>query len=181
MKVKAEKLRQRIDDQIAKQKREARSTTEKVMDTATKWRRFGLLSGWNTLSKLTKAAMTMGITPIEELTGGVLSEIPGISKISSKALMHGGGFDISAEVKAVSQLWDKATANDMWEELAHGQDSLDLLFGGKARLPNEVLGLFGQQRYLKVPEACWFFRRFEIGMEQAKRNNLDVNDPVFRV
>ena len=180
MKVKAEKLRQRIDDQIAKQKREARSTTEKVIDTATKWRRFGLLSGWNTLSKLTKAAMDrMGITPIEELIGGVLSEIPGISKISSKALMHGGGLDISAEVKAVSQLWDKATAKDMWEELAHGQDSLDLLFGGKARLPNEVLGLFGQLHgALKVPEKrAEFFRRFEIGMEQAKRNNLDVNDP----
>ncbi len=180
LKVKAERTRRQIDEQIAKQEREARSKTQKAIDTVTKWRRFGLLSGLSTLGKLTKAAMDrMGVTPIEELLGGVLSKIPGIDEISARAPMHGGGFNLSAEVKAVSQLWQKATAKDMWNALVHGQDSLDLLFGGKAKLPPEVLRiLWSAPRCFKVPEKrAEFFRRFEIGMEYAKRNNLDVNDP----
>jgi len=67
----------------------------------------------------------------------------------------------------------------MWEELKTGQDSLDLLFGGKAKLPPEVLGLVGQLHgALKVPEKrAEFFRRLDIGMEYAKANHLDVGDP----
>lgn len=180
LKVDAERKRRKVDEAIAKQKRESRSTTEKVVDTATKWRRAALLTGFTTLGKLTNAAMQrMGVTPVEEILGGVLSKIPGISSISERAPMQGGGLDVSAEVKAVSQLWSKATAKDMWDELTKGHDSLDALFGGKAPLPSEVLGLFGQLHgALKVPEKrAEFFRRFEIGMEWAKKNNLDVNDP----
>ena len=180
LKVKSEKLRRQIDEALTKQKLASRTKTQKAVDIATKWRRAGLLTGWTTLGKLTKAAMDrMGVTPVEEMLGGVLSHIPGVDEISARAPMHGGGLNVSAEVKAVSQLWQKATAQDMWEELAHGEDSLDLLFGGKSKLPPEVLGLVGQLHgALKVPEKrAEFFRRLEIGMEYAKRNNLDVGDP----
>jgi hypothetical protein len=180
LKVKAERDRRKVDEAVTKQKMEARSTTEKVVDKATKWRRAWLLTGYKTLGKLTRAAMDrMGITPIEELLGGVLSQIPGVDKISDRASMHGGGLNISAEVKAVSQLWDKATAKDMWDELTTGHDSLDELFGGRTPLPPEVSGLFGQLHgALKVPEKrAEFFRRFEIGMEFVKNKNLDVGDP----
>jgi hypothetical protein len=180
LKMKSEELRRKIDDQISKQKFENMSKGEKALHYATKWRRAVLLTGWSTLGKLTNAAMQrMGITPVEELVGGVLSHIPGIDEVSKRAPMQGGGLNVSAEVKAVSQLWQKATAEDMWRELSTGQDSLDLQFGGKGKLPGEVLNLIGHLHgALKVPEKrAEFFRRLEVGLEYAKQNNLDVGDP----
>ena len=180
LKTKAEKIKRQVDDAILQQKLAGRSATEKIVDNVTKWRRFGLLTGWGTLGKLTNAAMQrMGATPVEELMGGVLSHIPGIDEVSKRAPMQGGGLNISAEVKAVSQLWQKATAEDMWETIKTGQSSLDLLFGGKSRLPQSVLDFVGHLHgALKVPEVrAEFFRRMEIGLEYAKKNNLDVGDP----
>ena len=179
LKVKAEKTKRLVDEAVAKQKLEARSKTEKTIDTVTKWRRAFLLTGYKTSgSSPGRQWIVWGVTPQRKMVGGVMSHLPG-NTYFDRAPRHGGGFNISAEVKAVSQLWDKATAKDIWSEPTTGHDRLDELFGGKSSLPPEVSGFFGQVHgALKVPEKrAEFFRRFEIQMEFAKRNNLDIADP----
>ena len=108
----------------------------------------------------------------------MLSRIPGVSEISERAPFE-GGFSISAEVKAISQVWDRATKEDIWETVKTGLGSLDVLYGTKTHLPPEALDFIGHLHgAVKVlPKRAEFFRRFEKGMEWARRNNLDINDP----
>ncbi|MGA8908889.1 MAG: hypothetical protein WB524_14835 [Acidobacteriaceae bacterium] len=180
LKAQAEKLKSQVDDAIHKQKLAARTPLEKGVATFQKWRRAVLLSSVNTLGKLTTAAMLrFGTTPIEELIGGVLSHVPGISEIAEKAPREGGGLSISAEAKAFSQFFDKATAQDIREALKTGKTSLDYLYGKKNTLPPEALDFFGHLHgALKVlPKRAEFFRSFEKRAQWALDNHLDIEDP----
>ena len=179
-KLKAERLRDEINQTIRKQELENRSGTEKAVDLLTKWRRAALLTSWRVLGKLQSAAMLrMGVTPVEELTGGVLSYIPGIDRISERAPSEGGGLNLSAEVKALSQFWQKATADDIWQELKTGKTSLDTLYGRKGSAPPSLLDFIGNLHgALKVlPKRAEFFRRVEKITQWAQDHNLDINDP----
>jgi hypothetical protein len=180
LKTKAAKVRNQMDEAIAKQKMEARTTPEKVADFLVKWRRAGILTGWHTLGKLTNAAMLrMGSTFVEEMQGGVLSHMPYVKDISSRAAFEGGGLNVPAEISAISQFFQKATAEDIWSELKEGKTSLDELYDPKSHMPRTMLDFIGNLHgALKVlPVRAEFFRRFEKGMEYAKQNNLDINDP----
>lgn len=180
MKLKAERLRDRINDTIKKNELSNRTTTEKAVSFATKWRRAALLTSWRVLGKLQSAAMLrMGVTPIEELNGGILSHIPGIDKVSARAPSEGGGLNISAEAKALSQFWQRATADDVWETLKTGKSSIDVLYGTKETLPPTMLDFIGHLHgALKVlPKRAEFFRRSEKITQWALDHNLDINDP----
>jgi hypothetical protein len=139
-----------------------------------------LLSSVNTLGKLTTAAMMrFGTTPIEELIGGVLSKMPGLSDIAEKAPREGGGLNISAEAKAFGQFFEKATYQDIKEAVKTGKTSLDYLYGKKGTLPPEALDFFGHLHgALKVlPKRAEFFRSLEKRAQWALDNHLDINDP----
>lgn len=180
LKAQAEKIKSQVDDAINKQKLEARSPVEKGAALFQKWRRAVLLSSVNTLGKLTTAAMLrFGTTPIEELVGGVLSHVPGISDIAAKAPREGGGLNLSAEAKAFGQFFEKATASDIKEALKTGKTSLDYLYGKKSTLPPEALDFFGHLHgALKVlPKRAEFFRSLEKRADWALKNHLDINDP----
>jgi hypothetical protein len=180
LKAQAEKLKSQVDDAIYKQKLEARTPLEKGAAVFQKWRRAVLLSSVNTLGKLTTAAMLrFGTTPIEELVGGVLSHIPGVSDIAEKAPREGGGLNISAEAKAFGQFFEKATRDDIVEALRTGKTSLDYLYGKKSTLPPEALDFFGHLHgALKVlPKRAEFFRSLEKRAQWALDNHLDINDP----
>ena len=182
LKIKSEKLRNQVDEEIAKQEYNNRSTPEKALHVFSKWRRAALLSGIQVFGKLGAAAMSrMGVTPIEELTGGVLSKVPGISSIADRAPFEGKP-SLSAEVKALSQVWQKATLDDVWSELKNGKISLDYLYGdesGRGKMPPSALDFIGNLHgAVKVlPKRAEFFRRLEIGTQWAQDHNLDINDP----
>jgi hypothetical protein len=180
LKSQAEKIKSQVDDAIHKQKLAARTPLEKGAATFQKWRRAVLLSSVNTLGKLTTAAMMrFGTTPIEELVGGVLSKIPGLSDIAEKAPREGGGLNISAEAKAFGQIFEKATYQDVREALRTGKTSLDYLYGKKNTLPPEALDFFGHLHgALKVlPKRAEFFRSLEKRAQWALDNHLDIQDP----
>jgi hypothetical protein len=177
---KAEKIKSQVDEAIEKQKLAARTPVEKGVALFQKWRRAVLLSSVNTLGKLTTAAMLrFGTTPIEELLGGVLSHVPGISQIAEKAPREGGGLNLSAEAKAFGQFFEKATAQDIREALKTGKTSLDYLYGKKNTLPPEALDFFGHLHgALKVlPKRAEFFRSLEKRAQWALDNHLDIQDP----
>lgn len=182
LKIKAEKLRNQVDEAIAKQQYESRSTPEKALHIFSKWRRAALLTSVNVFGKLGTAAMSrMGVTPIEELTGGVLSRIPGVSEIADRSPFEGKP-SMSAEGKALAQIWDKATRDDIWSELKDGKISLDYLYGdekGRGKMPAGVLDFIGHLHgAIKVlPKRAEFFRRVEIGTQWALDNHLDTEDP----
>jgi hypothetical protein len=123
--------------------------------------------------------LRMGVTPIEELNGGILSRIPGIDKVSERAPSEGGGLNISAEAKSLSQFWQKATAEDVWEMLKTGKTSLDVLYGGKEKAPQGLLDFIGNLHgAVKVlPKRAELFRGAEKITQWALDHNLDINDP----
>ena len=180
LKAQSEKLKGQVDDAIHKQKLAARTPLEKGAALFQKWRRAVLLSSVNTLGKLTTAAMMrFGTTPIEELIGGVLSKMPGLSDIAEKAPREGGGLNLSAEAKAFGQFFEKATYQDIKEAVKTGKTSLDYLYGKKGTLPPEALDFFGHLHgALKVlPKRAEFFRSLEKRAQWALDNHLDINDP----
>jgi hypothetical protein len=184
LKARAEKIKSQVDDAIHKQKLAARTPLEKGAAVFQKWRRAVLLSSVNTLGKLTTAAMArFGTTPIEELIGGVLSKMPGLSDIAAKAPREGGGLNLSAEAKAFGQFFEKATASDIKEAVKTGKTSLDYLYGKKSTLPPEALDFFGHLHgALKVlPKRAEFFRSLEKRAQWALDNHLDIQDPKVQV
>lgn len=182
LRIKSEKLRNQVDEAIAKQEYQNRSTLDKVLHIFSKWRRTALLTSVNVFGKLGLAAMSrMGATPIEELTGGVLSQVHGVSSVADRAPFQGKP-SISAEGKALAQIWDKATRDDIYSELKNGKISLDYLYGdkgGRGRMPPGILDFIGHLHgAIKVlPKRAEFFRRVEIGTQWAIDNHLDVQDP----
>lgn len=180
LKAQAEKLKGQVDDAIHQQKLEARTPLEKGASIFQKWRRAVLLSSVGTLGKLSTAAMArFGTTPIEELIGGVLSKLPGVSDIAAKAPREGGGLNISAEAQAFGQFFEKATYQDIREALKTGKTSLDYLYGKKSTLPSEAIDFFGHLHgAIKVlPKRAEFFRSLEKRAQWALDNHLDIQDP----
>ena len=180
LKAQVEKLKGQVDEAIHKQKLAARTPVEKGAALFQKWRRAVLLSSVNTVGKLTTAAMMrFGTTPMEELIGGVLSKMPGLSAIAEKAPREGAGLNISAEAKAFGQIFEKATYQDVREVLKTGKSSLDYIYGKKSTLPPEALDFFGHMHgALKIiPKRAEFFRSLEKRAQWALDNHLDIQDP----
>jgi hypothetical protein len=182
LKADVERIKNKVDIEIKKERLKNRTKVEKATDFITTWRRNLLLTGVKVLGKLTAAAAqrTM-ISPIEEITGGLLSKLPMISKIAEKAPRE-GGFNANAEVKAISQWWKKATYEDMRDIVKSGKGALDLLHGKKTDLPPSVFDFFGQMHQaLKQPaKRNEYFRSFEKRLSFAEKNGVDISDPLVQ-
>lgn len=175
------KLKSKVDMEIRKQDLANRPKYKKALDFIATLRRTMLLTGIKVLGKLSVAAASRTtISPIEEITGGVLAKIPGLSKIAKQAPRE-GGFNTKAEVKAISQWWQKATYEDMRDIVKSGKGTLDLLHG-KEDIPPSILDFFGQlHQALKQPaKRNEYFRSFEKRMEHASENGVDIMDPVVQ-
>jgi hypothetical protein len=172
LKARVESLKRQIDDEIKKRE------TKGPLDYLVKWKRFAVLTHPTTFAKLAVAAAgRMVQTPIEEVTGGVLSKMPGVSKIAARAPRE-GGFNLRAEVNAISQLWQSDSFRAMLENLKVGRDDLDVLYGDK-RAETEFSNLPGRgHAAVKViPKRAEFFRSFEKRLAFAARQGSDISDP----
>jgi len=104
------KKQTQLEIEVLKLQQKNRTKVEKGLDFLAKWRRAVLLTSATTIGKLTSAATQRIITtPLEEILGGAISKIPGVSKIAAKAPRE-GVFSPSAEAKALTQLFRKATS-----------------------------------------------------------------------
>ena len=183
MKLKANvnRLKNKVDIEMKKADLANRSKFKKTLDFVATLRRTMLLTGVKVLGKLSSAAVQRTlISPIEEITGGLFSKLPGLSKIAKQAPRE-GGFNAKAEVKAISQWWQKATYQDMRDIIKSGKGTLDLIHG-KEDIPPHISEFFGQlHQALKQPaKRNEYFRSFEKRMNNAAENGIDIMNPMVQ-
>jgi hypothetical protein len=182
LKADVERIKNKVDIEIKKERLKNRTKVEKAVDFITTWRRNLLLTGVKVIGKLTAAAgQRTLISPIEEIAGTVLSKLPILSKVAEKAPRE-GNINVKAEVKAISQWWKKATYADMREIIKSGKGELDLLHGKKTDLPPSIFDFFGQMHQaLKQPaKRNEYFRSFEKRLANAEKNGVDISDPIVQ-
>ena len=182
LKADVERIKNKVDIEIKKERLKNRTKVEKAVDFITTWRRNLLLTGVKVIGKLTAAAgQRTLISPIEEIAGTVLSKLPILSKVAEKAPRE-GNINVKAEVKAISQWWKKATYKDMREIIKSGKGELDLLHGKKTDLPPSIFDFFGQMHQaLKQPaKRNEYFRSFEKRLANAEKNGVDISDPIVQ-
>lgn len=172
-------------------------------DLLVRWKRFAVLTYPQTFGKLTSAATARMIsTPAEELAGTVLSKVPGLSEAFTGP--REGPMNLSAEAKAVSQLWQSQSFKDMLSHVKGGEDLLTLLYGkGKNEFYRSAeadslipgRGKKGYERFADItdrpghyhaavkiiPKRAEFFRSFEKRLESARRLGKDVNEPSVQM
>jgi hypothetical protein len=172
LKARLEKAKAEFEDLKAK------NTKKTFGDYLVRWKRFSVLSYPTTVAKLgVAAAGRMAQTPVEEAVGGVLSKMPGISKVAARAPRE-GGFNLRAEVEAVKQLWQSDSFKGIWENVKGGRDTLDLLYGnkkGEAEFLNLPGRIHGAEK--SIAKRAEFFRSFEKRLQYAGRNGQDIADP----
>ena len=183
MKLKAnvQKLKEKVEGEILKQKLANRTKVEKGMDYLVKWRRFALLSGTRILGKLASMAAFRAVSdPITELVGLGTKRIPYLSGIAKQAPMYGGGLNVRAEAAALRQFVEKQTWLDLPEILKTGRGELDRLYGTKHKMPPEALQFFGHlHQAFKTPiRRSVFARRLQQLLEWHMKNGYDVSDPL---
>lgn len=185
LKAKVKRAEKLIDELGANLDQRRETNINKFLDGYIKLHRFFILSRIGTLAKLRSAAMGRQlITPIEEALGAINKELPGFKKIAERSPRFSNGFNISAEVKASSEHYTKATIADNNQVLKEGHGELDYLFDPKAQKETEMAGFPGRlHAWIKnSTKRAEFQRSFQHIMEWEKRNNpdLDVNGPTVQ-
>lgn len=176
LKADVERVKQQYNQELTKDKMKNRTGFEKTMDAVVKWRRAALLSGFRVLGKLTSAAVArIVITPAEEAIGEVLHRA--FPKLSELAPRHGGGVNLRAEVKALTEGLTSGM-RDAWQVLRTGHSELDLLYGKKMDLPQDFLDVFGNiHGALKAAvKRAEFARSFEKRALSYAKQGVDVTD-----
>ena len=182
LKANVEHLKEKIDDEIYKQKMANRSKLVKALDWSFKWRRAVILSGSATLGKLTAAATMRQIsTPIEEVVGSALRVLPYLKPIFAMAPREGAGLNVRAEAAAFAQWFKKQTYSDIVTSITKGTTELDLLYGKKkSHMPPTMLDFFWHVHMaLKVtPKRAEFFRSLQQRTEWAMSQGMDMSEPA---
>ncbi len=170
-----EQVKQSFEREQYKIEKANRSGFQKGLDMAVKWRRGILLSGIQTIAKLSQAAAARNIsTPLEEIAGSALGRVPGIRGVAAKAPRE-GGFNAQAEGAALMTLVNKALygpegkiTKSALQTLKTGHSAFDVLYGGKkVRLDPEFVDFFAHAHgALKTqPKIAEFQRGFVKRME----------------
>lgn len=182
--IKAQLAQEKLDFDRAREtdRLKNRSRYEKILDGLQQWRRAFVLSGPRTLAKLTSAAAEIqAIAPIENLVGGAIGKIPGISKIAERAPTQ-GSFNLRAEAEAV-----KGTFKNLWKDfssnLKTGHTDIDLLYGKPDIVPRHFLDFIGNVHGALKSSAKRneFIRSFEQLVDTYSAKGIDVKDPAIQM
>lgn len=141
--------------------------------------RTGLLSRMATLGKLSTTAMVrMTTAPVERGIAKAWGYVPGISKISDKAIRYGKGSLMDSEMAAMKMFMESKTLKDAWNIMKTGNGELDLEYGNKYHLPQEWYEIFGRiHGALKSPaKRNEFYRSYQLRLanEYAKTGVVDA-------
>lgn len=129
-----------------------RTGFEKAMSAISAYRRGFVLSSLGIVRKLFFAAQWRSITtPVEDIIGSGLSKLPGVSKISERAPIEGGGINLRAQIDAKVAGWTKGL-RDAYEKLTSpgGLSQLEVAHGKKP------YGLEGESGALDPKILRWF-------------------------
>lgn len=172
----------------AGEKEKARLATRtklgKAYDIALKVRRASILSSYVTAGKLGTAAayQTLAMFP-DEVAGGLLSRIPGISSIAAKAPIE-GGMNLSSVGRSVVKGWVEGITN-FGKHVREGGTELD-----KAHDPNFAVHhlnhswldyIGAMHSALKAPaKIAAFEHAMTKALSWAEKNGQDPHDPVVQ-
>jgi hypothetical protein len=177
------KWRKQADNLIAQGERANRGTTEKVVDGAIKLQRLFILSHISALQKLPVAAAIKIISSrAEEGVGSVIKHIPGIKQVAEMAPRHGAGFSVKGDVVEGAKGIGEAFRKGAWDQLRHGSDELDNIYGDKHQQADEWANLSGRvHSMMKEPAKLdEFYRSFYKRSQHAKlqflKNNKGATD-----
>lgn len=181
-----EAVKNQFNETLARLKRQNRPGYEKAMDWGASWYRNILLSGKNTIGKLTSYAIqkTIILKPIDAIESSLFSKIPGLSKIADRASIEGGGGNFDALAKNytnyVKQILDWGDNKNI---INTGKDKLDLLYGKKEALnSSDASQFFGHlHAVLKAPtKRASFMYALEKQANWYLRNGYDLSDPTVQ-
>lgn len=176
LKAEAERVKQKWQQGLNRDRYKQRTPWEKTMDAVVKWRRGFILSGPVTLAKLTSAALARAIiTPAEEAAGSLIGKI--IPSVSEKAPREGGGFNVRAEAKAIAEGLTTGM-KDAWKTLTTGKSDLDVTYGKNPGLPQSFMDIFGNiHGALKAPvKRAEFARALEKRLSFYASKGVDITD-----
>jgi hypothetical protein len=171
-----------FDRAVFRDKQKNRKWWETALDTTAKTERAFLLSNPVTLAKLTAAAAwRLGITPMEELAGAGLGKIPFVSEIAARAPREGGGLNLRAEGKSLTEGFTKGM-KDAWQKLTKGETELDAAGGKRSIADHHWIDFIGNVHgALKTPVVrAEFARSFEKRSRFYMDNGVDVTDPMVQ-
>ncbi len=181
---------QRIKDdyqaELEKDRLANRSTTEKVLDKALKYRRAELLLNIAGAVKVGMASMYRIIgQPIHELAGSAVRRIPILSRIAAKAPREGHDFNLNAEWKALKTVWDANTIDEVKKKFQGKLDNLDTTFGDKKEHfdIDRILDLAGnihaaEKEFAKQNE---FRRSVILRTKYAQEHGVDTDSPFVQL
>lgn len=175
-----ERVKKAWDEEKRKDELARRQTWQKAADKFVRWERAFKLSSPTVFGKLSAAALTrFGTTAAEEGVGGVLSKIPGISKVAEKAPRE-GGVNAPAMAKAFTKAFTTGL-RDAAQTAKKGAADIDVTYGGKL-IDKDWANVFGQLHgMLKAPvKRAEFELSLQKRAEHAIRNGVDVTNPMVQ-
>lgn len=173
-------IRNDFDRAVMKARLNQRGLWAKGWDGLAKWKRAFVLSWPTVLAKLTSAAtQSMAYAPFEEAAGSLSRRMfPAIAEQSPR---HGSGFNLRAEVQAIS---DTIThlVKDFNSARRTGRTDLDLLHGKPVLMPPELKDMVGNFHYaLKTPlMRNEFARSYSKLMQAEAAKGVDVTEPLVQ-
>ena len=106
-----------------------RATWEKLIDLGPQWSRFSVLTSGNVFAKLTNAAiLRMVFTPVQEIIGTGLKQLPVVEQIAERAPREGYGFMWEAEKATITRAFTHGIKGSV-DVLLHHQSDLDVELG----------------------------------------------------
>lgn len=173
------RLQDKFDEGIVRDRLSERTPFQKAQDTLVKWRRGFILSGYNTLFKLSSAALErVGFNALEEAVGGAYSRV--LKGLAAQAPREGGA-NIKIEANAISEGFTKGM-RDAWQTLKTGKSDLDLLYGKSNHVPRTAIDFLGSiHGALKSPvKRSEFTRSLAKRLAFASKNGEDITDPAVQ-
>lgn len=172
-----------------------RTSWEKAMDWATKVRRSEVLTSLTVIPKLASAGLArFGALAAEDVVGEVWSHIPGVSSISAKAPLEGGGVNLRADMRGYGAAFTKGL-KDAYDVIKTGHSDLDVLYGkaaesytGESELGSALIALPGRVHGMeKSPVKRQAFERAvqRLGEWWAQQMDesgkpIDINNPMVQ-
>jgi len=165
------RLQRQVDALATKREQAQKNPAARFADFLLRLHRFNILSSPHTIPKLLSAAAAkVGVTPLEEVAGSALRTIPGIRQIAAMAPRHGAGFTLGAEREALRGAFSKETLRGMRDQILHGHDTLDELYGDKLHKTAEWTNFMGNiHSALKEPAMLSeFYRSYFLRAQHAR-------------
>jgi hypothetical protein len=153
---------------------------QKGLDTFVRWERAFKLSSPVVFGKLGAAALTrVGATALEEPLGGVLSKVPGISRVAAHAPRE-GGLNVRAMAHGITEAFNRGI-DDAWQTAKKGGADIDVAYGDKI-LDKDWANFFGQLHgMMKAPiKRAEFTLSLDKRVQHAIANGIDVTDPMVQ-